>query len=223
MSSGRSRPPPARQSQIWGTLGAKSPDRARKVPGPHVPLDHLGLVDAGPAQPLHPQQHDLQPGRLCGIGTPDVAAAVAVEDGGGLFRPVPGQGLDGPGLDAALLAGPLGGLGHTVLLSQHIGGKLVKAVGVGGDVVLVIGALGQPDVGDGQLEGRVGVGQDGNPFIRMDGGGVIQIRADIYALDAQAGEPVAQPGGHMGHHPQGVVSASHPQNRSMSLCWAMSG
>ena len=159
-------------------------------------------MDPGLAHAPHAQQHDLQPGRLRGIGPTDIAAAVAVDNGGGLFSPVPGQRLDGPFLDPALLAGPCGSLGNAVLPSQHIVLEFVKSVGVLCDVFLVVGVLGDPHIGNGQLQGRIGVGQDWDPLVRMDSCAIVEIRADIYALESDVRQPVAEPRGHMAHHAQ---------------------
>ena len=55
---------------------------------------------------------------------------------------------------------------------------------MGVDVFLVPGALGEPDVDDGQLQGRVGVGQHRDPLVAVDGRGVVQVGADVDLLDA---------------------------------------
>ena len=45
-------------------------------------------------------------------------------------------------------------------------------------IFLVIGFLNNPDISDGQLKGGVRIGQNGNPFIGMDGRAIVQIRTD---------------------------------------------
>ena len=189
-----------------------------EVLGPHVPLDHLGLVDAGLAQAAHTQQHDLQTGGLGGVGAADEAAAVAVEDADGALGPVAGQSLDSIDGHAALLAGPLGGLGNAVLPAHHIVHELVKAVGVLGDILLVIGLFLQPEIGDGQLKRRVGVGQHGDPLVGVDRGGIVQVGADENGLDAQFTEPEAQPAGQMHAEAQrGDLGVAAPVQQAVAV------
>ena len=118
--------------------------------------------------------------------------AVAVDEAGGLLGPVAGQRLDGEVGDAALLGGPGRRLGHTVLFAQDVVLELLEAVGVGGDVLLVVGAFGDPHVGDGELQRGVGVGKDGDPLVGMNRGAVVEVGADVDGLEADLGEPVAQ-------------------------------
>ena len=141
-----------------------------------------------------------------------------MEDADGALGPVPGQGLDGVDGDAALLAGPGGGLGHAVLLAHDVGHELVKAVGVPGDILLVIGPLGEPEVGDGQLHGRVGVGQDGDPLVGVDGGAVVQVGTDEDGLDAQLAEPEAQPAGQVHAEAQGGdLRVTAPEQQAVAV------
>ena len=173
------------------------------IPIPKAPFNHFRLMHAGLANPAHSQQHDLQPGRLRGIGPADIAAAVAVDDGGGLLGPIPSQSFNRPFLHAALFTGPGGSFGYAVLLAQHIVLELIEAIGVLVNVFLVIGALGDPDIRNGQLQGRIGIGQNGNPLIRMNRRAIVQVGTDIDAFQADLRQPVAQPGGHMADHAQG--------------------
>ena len=55
------------------------------------------------------------------------------------------------------------------VLAEDVGLDLVHAHRVGLDVFLVPGALGQPHVDDGQLQGRVGVRQHRDPLVAVDG------------------------------------------------------
>ena len=124
--------------------------RLRPVVHPVVVAAHLEvLVDARLAQALHAEQVGLQPGRLVRVGTAHVRTAVEVDDGGYLPSPFLGQRLDGPLRHAALGRGPFRGLGDPVLAAQHVVLELVEADDVGGDVVLVVGPLDHPGVGDG--------------------------------------------------------------------------
>ena len=95
-----------------------------------------------------------------------------------LLGPFAGQGLDGPFGHAALAGSPFGCLGDAVLFAQNIVLDLVEAHGVGLDVFLVVGAFGDPHVDDRQLQGGIGVGQDRDPLVGVDGAAVVQFRAD---------------------------------------------
>ncbi len=85
-----------------------------------------------------------------------------------------------------------GRLGHAVFLAHDVGLELVDAVGVGRQVLLVVGALGEPAVGDGQVEGGVGVGQQRDPLVGVDGVAVVAVGGDVDLLDAQFFPPVAE-------------------------------
>lgn len=152
-------------------------------------------MDAGSAEALHAEQHDLQPRRLARIGPADIAAAVAVEDAGALARPLAGERLDRPLGNTAFFARPRRCFFHAVGASHHIVGEFIEAVGVLFDVILVISPLRQPDPSNGELERRVRVWQDGNPLVRMDRRGVIERRVDENAFDADGAEEKAQVAG----------------------------
>ena len=173
--------------------------RHRVVLVPEIPFDHLRLMHAGLADAAHAEQHDLEPGRLRRVRAADVAAAVAVDDRCGLPGPVTGEGLDRPLPDAALLTGPGRGLRHAVLAAEDVVLEFVEAVGVGRDVVLVIRPLGDPDIRDRELQRHVGIRQDGDPLVGVDGGAVVQVGADVDAFQADLAEPVAEPARHMRH------------------------
>jgi len=63
---------------------------------------------------------------------------------------------------------------------------------VGDDIVLIVGALGNPFISDSEIQGRIGIGEDRNPLIGMYRHGIIQVGADEYLLDAQFGILVAE-------------------------------
>ena len=65
------------------------------------------------------------------------------------------------------------------------------------EVGLVVGALLDPRVGYRQLQGRVGVGLDRYPLVGVHGVGVVHVGRDVYLLDAELGEPVAQAARHV--------------------------
>ena len=120
-----------------------------------------------------------------------------MDDGCRLVCPVPRQRLDRPDGHAAFFAGPLRRLGLPVLPAQHVLLKLVEAVGVGGDIIPVVSALCDPEVGNGELERHIRVGQHGDPLVPVDRRAVVQIRAHVNGLQADLREPGAQPGGHV--------------------------
>ena len=126
-------------------------------------------------------------------------AAPAAEAAGGqhglLLAPLAGQRADLAGRHAGLLLGPLAGLGHAVGLAEHVLGPLVEAVGVRGHVLLVVGAFGQPGVGDGEGERVVGADLGREPLVADEPGGVVVERVDEDHLDAEFLQPVAADGG----------------------------
>ena len=82
---------------------------------------------------------------------------------------------------------------------------------MGFNIFFIISAFSNPVISDGQIHGGIGIGQNGNPFIGMDGGPIVQVRADINILDAQLSKPVAKLADVCRPKPQGVVSGSHPR------------
>ena len=154
-------------------------------------------MDAGFAQALHAQEVGLQPRRLMRVRAADVRAAVEVDDGRDLPGPLLGQGLDGPLGHAALVRGPFRGLGDAVLAAEHVVLELLEAHHVGGHVVLVVRALDHPGVGDGQVQRRVGVGEDGDPLVGVDRAGVVEVGRDEDLLLAQLAPVVEDVGGEL--------------------------
>ena len=108
-----------------------------------------------------------------------------------LLAPLAGERADLAGGDAGLGLGPLAGLGHAVGLAEHVLGPLVEAVGVRGHVLLVVGALGQPGVGDGEGERVVGADLGREPLVADEPGGVVVERVDEDHLDAEVLHPEA--------------------------------
>ena len=150
-------------------------------------------MDARLAQTLHAEQDDLEAGRFGGVGTAGHAAGEVVADGDHLLGPVTRQRFDCPGGDAALLGGPLGRLGYAILFTQHVGLDLVEAHRVSLDVLLVVRALGDPHVDDGELQRRVGVGEHRDPLVGMDGAGVVHFGTDVHLLEADLAPEEEQP------------------------------
>ena len=158
----------------------------RPVVHPVVVAAHLEvLVYAGLAQPLHAEEVGLQAGRLVGVGAANVRAAVEVDDGGYLPGPFLGERFDGPLGDAALGRSPFRGLGDTVLAAQHVVLELVEAHYVGRHVLLVVRPFDHPGVGDGKVQRGVGVGEDGDPLVGVDGARVVEVGGDEDLLLAE--------------------------------------
>ncbi len=107
------------------------------------------------------------------------------------------QGFDDPGRGSAFRGGPSRGLRLAVFHTEHVVPELIEPVRVSGDVILVVGVLGDPDVGDGQIEGRVGVGHHRDPLVGVDGRAVVEVGAHEDALDAYLPPPVHQAAGHL--------------------------
>ena len=171
--------------------------RVQAVHAEDAPLHHLEHVLTGLAHALHGQERDLEACRFGGEAAADVAAAVAV-NGRHLVRgPVVRERLDVGSRNAALALGPLGRLGLAVGAAEHVVLEPVEALGVRGDVVLVVGALDHPRPRDGEPQRRVGVGQRGDPLVCVDGGAVVQVGTDVDLLDADLGPEVADLRGHL--------------------------
>ncbi len=126
----------------------------------------------------------------------DVAAAVAVADGHVVLGPVARERLDGVVGHLALGLRPFRRLGNAVVqVAQNVLLEPVEAVGVRGDVVLVVQGLGYPHNGDGELQGGVGVRQDRNPLVGVDGARIVHVGADEDRLDPDVVEPEAHAAG----------------------------
>ena len=180
------------------------------------PFHHLEHVAARSAHALHGEKGDLQSRRLVREHRADVAAAVAVHRRHVVGRPIPGKRLDVGRRHPAFRLGPFGRLRNSVLMTEHIVLEPVETVGVSFYVLAVVGSLHHPRVGDAQPQRRVGVGENGNPLIGVNGGAVIQIGTDVDLLDADLAPEVADlrchlaapaPGRCLGiaaHHEHGV-------------------
>ena len=166
--------------------------RAARRHAEQRPFDELDGNAPRHAHSLHAQQVHLEPCRLVRERCADERPAVAVSNGHVMARPVAGERLDAVSGDAADRLGPLGRLRHAILLAQHIVFQPVVTDSVRLHVLLLVGALDHPHVGDGQLQGRVGVGQHGKPLICMHGGRVVAVGRDGDVLDAAVIEPVRQ-------------------------------
>ncbi len=201
------------------SVGVEEADAPQALGPGHAEVGHLALMHARPAKALHAQEDAFQPAGFVRVGAAEGRAAEVVDDRGGVLGELPGQRLDGPLGHAALLRGPLGGLRYAVLvLAQHVVGHLVHAHGVGRDVVLVPGALGQPHIDDGQLQGGVGVGKHGDPLVGVDGGGVVEVGADVHLLDARSRPELADAAGVLpGEAPGGGLFVAAPLEHHVAV------
>ena len=60
------------------------------------------------------------------------------------------------------------------------------------NIFFIVSIVGKPLISNGKLQGGIRIRKHRDPFIGMDRSPVIQIRADIDALDPQFGEPIAK-------------------------------
>ncbi len=182
------------------------------------PFDHLGLVDTRLAEALHGQADALQTGGLCGVWTADTRAAVADDHGGALRRPFLGQRLDRARWDAADGCRPLRSLLHTVLFAHDVGLVFLNANGVSIEVFLVIGAVFEPLVRDGQIESRVGIRQDRDPPVGVHGRGIVEVWAHVDLLDAEFTPPVAEAAGKLAlPTPRGRFLVAAPEQQQLGV------
>ncbi len=182
--------------------------------GPHIA--------AGLAHALHGQQGDDETGKVGTAGGAAHAAEAAPHArashgaGGG---PAAGDGLDVGGLHAGDLLGPGGRLGGGVgAQAQDVVLPLVEAVAMLGDVLLVIGALGDPHIGDGFTQGRISAHPGGDPLVRLlDRGEVIE-GVDVDELHPRLLHPPAPQGGLLGGvAAPGGVRVVGPHNHGLGV------
>ena len=162
-----------------------------------APLHHLEHVLARSAETLHSEQGDLETCWLGGVRGADVAAAVAVRCRDLVRCPVARERLDVATRHAALAFCPLGGLWLSVSTAEHVVLEPVEAVGVRGDVVMIIGVFGEPDPRDAEPERRIGIRVRGDPLVGVNGCAVVQIGADVDAFDAALAPEVADAARHL--------------------------
>ena len=74
-----------------------------------------------------------------------------MSDRGYIRSPIAGQGFDSPFGNAGFCGGPGGRLGNAILFSQNICFELIKTIGVGSYIGLIISPLSNPEVSYGQL------------------------------------------------------------------------
>ena len=125
------------------------------------------------------------------IGRADHRAAVAMGYGHVALCPVPREHLDGARGNAAYILGPLRGFRDAVVTAFHMVDEPIEPDGVRLKVLLVVEALVYPNVGYGELQSRIGIGQHRNPFVGVDDSAVIRIGADIDLLDTDVGKKEA--------------------------------
>ena len=105
-----------------------------------------------------------------------------------------GQTRDALGRYAGDGGGPVGGLGLSVDIAAQVGGDAFKADAVAGQEGAVVAMLGQQCVRQGQQQGGVGAGTDGDPLHLASGVDVVADRADVDEAHPRLGH-AAQSGG----------------------------
>ena len=89
---------------------------------------------------------------------------------------------------------------------------------MGLEVFFVIGIFGDPDISDGQLQSRIGIGQDRDPLIGVDRGCVVEVRTDIDRLYAELFEPVHHSAADLaGPAPVGGLRVGSPIKHKLSV------
>ena len=69
-----------------------------------------------------------------------------------------------------------------------------------------------------KLKGRVGVGQHRDPFVAVDGGGVVEVGADVDLLDARPGPELGDAGGVLtGEAPGGGLFVAAPLEHHVAM------
>ncbi len=175
-------------------------------------------MNARSAQALHAEQDTLQTGRLVGVRSAEHRSAEIMGIRGGFLSDIARQGPDGPRRNMTLFGGPFGGLGNAVFLAHHVGFDFVHADGVGFDVFFFVGAFLEPGVDDGQLHGRIGVGQNRDPFVGVHGRAVVQIRADVDLLDTDLGVEEAQTARELAHEaPRRRLGVAAPEEHQVAM------
>ena len=96
--------------------------------------------------------------------------------------------LDGSSWNITDLFCPLWGFGNAVLLTRNVPFPEIKPVGSIFNIVLVIGSLVDPDVGDGQGQSGIGSGTRRYPFVSQNGGRVVTewVNEDLLDPDPEA-------------------------------------
>ena len=178
--------------------------------------------DARLAESLHRLEEHHHPRPLGAVGRAagaSLAAAGAGREGGGLGGPLPRQRADDARLDPALLGRPLGRLGYAVGLAEHVGLELVEADGAARDILLVVGVLGDPHVGDGHRQRRVRAHARRDPLgVREDRVGVVVEGVDEDGLDALLLEPRAPDGRLLARvRPAGGVRVVGPEDDHLGV------
>ena len=80
------------------------------------------------------------------------------------------------------------------IVKVRINDELVETMSVLSNVLFIICAFSQPDIGDSELHRSVRIRKDRDPFICMNSSAVVEFGADIYLLNAELGEPFTNSG-----------------------------
>ena len=93
--------------------------------------------------------------------------------------------------EAPALGGrPFRRLRHAIFFAHDIGFVSFNAHRVGLQVVLIVGSILEPLIGDRNIKRRVGIRQNRNPPVGVNSRSVVEIRANVDLLDAQLAVPV---------------------------------
>ena len=111
-----------------------------------------------------------------------------------------------------------GVFGDAVFVAHDVGLVGLDAHRVGLEVLLVVGAVLEPHVGDGQVESRVGVGQHRDPPVGVHRRRVVEVGAHVDLLDAQLGVPVGEPAGQLAlPAPRGGLLVAAPEEQQLAV------
>ncbi len=111
-----------------------------------------------------------------------------------------------------------GVLGTPVFFSHDIIREFIKAHHVCSYIILIIGSFGNPDISDSQLQGGIGIGQYGNPFIGMNGRGIVRSGQMKTCFIADFGPEIAAPGWGTGRQNPRAWSPGQPRYAPAFQC-----
>ena len=155
----------------------------------------IAEIHARLAQPLHRHEAHHRARPLVAGGAAAGAAEAVAEPAGGeigaLGAPLPRQRAHRARRHAGLALLPFGRLGDAVVVAEDVALPLLEAVRARRDEVLVVQALVDPDMGDGERQRGVGAGARRDPVAAQEGRGVVEIGIDVDDRDAELLQPLA--------------------------------
>ena len=148
----------------------------------------------GLAEALHGDQadHDTRPldAGLVAAGAAVPVTPAARAEIGFFAAPISGQRPYRLGRHARLGFLPFRGLGHAIFVAQNVIAPHVEADGAVFDIVLVVEALFDPHMGNGQRHGRIGGRPGRDPFAAEQLGRVVVVGVDVDNLDIGLFQPI---------------------------------